>query len=168
MKNITEKQIFNNLAHIERYVLLRSIGYKHNVNPLINFDEDKMQFCVANNKFCLYINTCNFEEFGITNCLSLINKCVVYLIYNEDGIYIGQSEDFNDRMYSHIKDASSLNTPLYTSFRERKTAYVTILHCFDSGNKGVIEGIEDIYLHELIDIKKNNDTLYPFIFNVNK
>lgn len=169
--NELDKIIDDNIAKIERFVLLKSVGITKDIAPIISFNSDDVQPCTASNHFQLYINTNNFNEFHLTDFMSLINKCVVYLIYTNEGIYVGQSKDFNDRMHSHIKDAVKIDYPLYNSFKNNnKIGFVSILHCFEGTpeNENIIRGIENLYTNELLDIKRNNESLAQYIFNTNK
>lgn len=165
-----ENKITQNLGDIFRYVLNVGIGLPF-ISSIINFDNDNKEISAYNNNFQLYVNTYNYEELGIKSHADLINKDVVYLLYTKDGVYIGQTTDFGERMHTHIKDTAEIGRPFYESLRNNKIGYVTILHVFDKSNENKpinIREIEKRYLSELIPIRNNYNILENHIFNITR
>lgn len=155
-----------NLSFIERYIINKSCNLVIN-NEMFNFDKDNFELCALNNQYKLFINKFNYSDFSINDRSDLCNKYVVYLIYTEDGVYIGQTKDFNERMHSHLKDVSDTDRNLYESLRKRKIGVINILHVFDENSDDDIgRTIEKIYLNELVTIRENYDYLKNHIFNV--
>ncbi len=155
-----------NLSFIERFIINKSCNMIIN-NEMFNFNKDNFELCALNNLYKLYINKYNYSNFNISDRSDLCNKYVVYLIYTEDGVYIGQTKDFNERMHSHIKDVSDTDRNLYDSLRKRKIGVIDILHVFDENNDDDIgRTIEKVYLDELISIRENYDYLKNHIFNI--
>lgn len=158
-------KINENIGHISHFLINLSIGQNNDIVPLFNFhNEDKLEICTLNNKYTLYLNRESCENYDIKSRLDLQNKEIVYLIYTKDGCYVGHTGDFNDRMYSHIKDVSNTDRALYESIKRNKVCYVSILHVLDS-DSGLGRGIEKEYLKSLVAWKNNNHSFTSYIFN---
>lgn len=167
-----QKTINNNLHCIAHYLINLSVSCRTEIIPLFKFNdnnEEDFELCTLNNNYTLYINKENYEKLGIKNRKDLCNKDIVYMIYNQGGIYIGQTTDFNERMHSHIKDANiESKKKLYESIRHYKTSYVTILHCYKMNEtENISEGIEKEYLNEIMKWSLN-DSINHYIYNNKK
>lgn len=152
-------KISENIGHISEYLINRHLENPNDIIPLFKFgDENNMELNELNNKYMFLINTDNYEELGIKNRADLRNKYIVYLKYTKDGVYVGQTNDFNEREHTHFKDTLSENRPLYESIRERGVCYTTILHIFDKNDERFPEDISRIiekkYTERLLDFKK--------------
>ena len=165
MKNI-ETNINENLSHIERFILNKSCN-RFIFSDMFSFNKEKFELCSLNNAYKLYINNFNYSTFNINDRSDLCNKYVVYMIYTEDGIYVGQTKDFNERMHSHIKDAAETDRNLYDSLRNRKNGFIVILHTFElDENDTISREVEKLYLEEVVTIRENHDYLKNHIFNM--
>lgn len=105
-----------------------------------------------NNKCTLYYSKDRLKELGVTDKADLANKYVLYTIFTpKHKFYIGETDDIGERMNTHIKDARSIDKPLYNDLRECGIGFVNILYIGenkedvrDKENK-MIMGVKNAY-----------------------
>lgn len=171
-ENTIEKKIIeDNLKDISYFLLNRSTSGTSNINrtsqKIFNFNKENLYSLCGDNNCMLYLNTSFFEDKKISKDIGYFqHKSIVYILYHEFGIYIGQTTDFLRRMYTHIKDVSK-SGDLYELWNATEHMYVSILHCLDGKCDNTIKCMEEEYLNQLIQWKQN-ENIKNFVFNINK
>lgn len=128
----------------------------------------------------LYIDTRNFKEFGFSKINDLSHKSIIYSIKIKDKIYIGKSDDFNQRYTTHIKEARSKMKKLYLDFRNPRLRKVfSVIEVCDRENidereiyhiNRVAQNILDKNLGKRQFLKNKvqiKNYLKDFIYNIN-
>lgn len=139
-----------------------------------------MKILWYNNKVIAYFDTSTLPK-GM-KLIDLRNKYVVYKIsfFNTKKVYYGQTSDFGDRVYCHIKDSRGKNKRLYNNIRNCGHCIFSIIEVCESKeearkiesrlikeerNKIIKENAKEYYL--LSESEKKN-FLIEHSYNINK